>query len=183
MATPHIANGREVFFGDNDIIVSKTDLKGRMTYTNRVFLDIAGYTERECRSEPHSMIRHKTMPRCIFKLMWDTIQAGSEIFAYVVNSCKNGDHYWVYAHVTPSRDRSGEIVGYHSNRRTPDRDILTGEIMPVYEKLLSIENSETNRKQGMNKAYTALQDILKSEGLEYNEYIATIGQRQRRGYR
>lgn len=87
----------KVALGDDEIIVSKTDLKGRITYANRVFLTIAGYTEQEVLGEPHSIIRHPDLPRCIFKLLWDTIQGGTEIFAYVINRCKNGDHYLVYA--------------------------------------------------------------------------------------
>ena len=120
--------GSERFIGENDIIVSKTDLKGRITYCNKVFLDIAGYTERECLGQPHSMIRHPDMPRCIFKVLWDTIQSGQEIFAYVVNRAANGDHYWVYAHVTPSIGEGGTIVGYHSNRRVPDRRIVPASV-------------------------------------------------------
>ena len=96
--------GVERFFDKDEIIVSKTDLKGRMTYCNDVFLRIAGYTEQELLGQPHSIIRHPDMPRCVFKLLWDTIGAGKEIFAYVINRAKNGDHYWVLAHVTPSRD-------------------------------------------------------------------------------
>src|SRR5262245_50009336 len=94
--------GRERSFGQDDIIVSKTDLKGRLIYANRVFLDIADLTLKETIGQPHSLIRHPHMPRCIFKLLWERIQAGKELFAYVMNRSKNGDHYWVIAHVTPS---------------------------------------------------------------------------------
>lgn len=89
----HHVTGKEVFFKPEEIIVSKTDLKGRITYANRVFLDISGFTEAELLGKPHSILRHPEMPRCVFKLLWDTIQNGSEIFAYVINRCKNGDHY------------------------------------------------------------------------------------------
>ncbi|MDH3236791.1 MAG: PAS domain-containing protein, partial [Alphaproteobacteria bacterium] len=117
MTTP---TGREVFFDRDDLIVSKTNLKGHITYANDIFCDIAGYTEADVIGQPHNMIRHPDMPRCVFKLLWDTIQAGAEIFAYVVNMAKNGDHYWVLAHVTPSYDANGSIIGYHSTRRVPN---------------------------------------------------------------
>ena len=113
--------GVERTFGQDEIIVSKTDLKGRITYANRVFLQVAGYTEREVLGAPHSLIRHPDMPRSVFQLLWDTIQGGREVFAYVVNLAKNGDHYWVLAHVTPTFDDAGKIVGYHSMRRLPAR--------------------------------------------------------------
>ena len=73
--------GVERHFDDDEIIVSKTDLKGRITYGNRVFFRLAGYTEKECLGQPHSLIRHPEMPRCIFKLLWDTVEDKQEIFA------------------------------------------------------------------------------------------------------
>mgnify|MGYP005644196063 FL=1 len=164
--------GVERFFEDGEIIVSKTDLKGRMTYTNDVFLKIAGFTERECFQQPHSMIRHPDMPRCIFKLLWDTLQNGQEIFAYVVNRARNGDHYWVLAHVTPSWDTSGNIIGYHSNRRAPDRQIVTESIIPLYAQLLAEEQKHSNSKEGMAASTGMVVDLLTQNNLEYDQFIA-----------
>jgi PAS domain S-box-containing protein len=102
-------SGREIFFPASELIVSKTDLKGRLTYANRLFCRVAGYTEAELIGEQHSIVRHPDMPRSVFKLLWDTIEDRREIFAYVKNMAKNGDHYWVYAHVTPSFGADGKI--------------------------------------------------------------------------
>lgn len=93
--TKMVPTGVERFFREDEVIVSKTDLKGRLTYVNRVFINISGYQEPELLGEPHSLIRNPEMPRSVFKLLWDTIGAGREIFAYVNNMSKNGDHYWV----------------------------------------------------------------------------------------
>lgn len=175
--------GVERFFDDDDIIVSKTDLKGRITYANKVFLDVSGYKEKEVLGQPHSMIRHPKMPRCIFKLLWDCLIAGKEIFAYVNNRAKNGDHYWVYAHVTPSWDRSGKVIGFHSNRRVPDRNILDKEIIPLYDELQRLEATHRNGKQGMLAGSDRINQLLKDLGIEYDEFMATIGQGRRRGYR
>lgn len=174
MAKDTSLTGVEQFFGDDEIIVSKTDLKGRITYCNDVFLRIAGYTEKECVGQPHSMIRHPEMPRCIFGLLWDTIQDGREIFAYVINRCKNGDHYWVNAHVTPSRNGAGEIVGYHSNRRVPDRTILESQIIPLYRDLLAEEKRHANRKDGLRASTDQVHGMLASAGLEYDEFVARL---------
>ena len=111
--------GNEKSMEADDIIVSKTDLKGRITYANQTFLSIAEYSLAEVMGAPHSIVRNEAMPRCVFQLLWERLQNGNEVFAYVVNSTKGGDHYWVLAHVTPSRDHEGNIVGYHSNRRKP----------------------------------------------------------------
>lgn len=174
MASDVKLTGVERFFDPDEIIVSKTDLTGRLTYANDVFLNIAGYTEAEVLGQPHSILRNPNMPRCVFKLLWDTIQEGKEIFAYVVNRTKVGDHYWVLAHVTPSRNDAGEVVGYHSNRRVPDRKVLDDVIIPLYKQLLEIEEGYPNRKDGMNAAFDALLKILEEKGLAYDEFIFSL---------
>ena len=167
--------GVEQFFDNDEIIVSKTDLKGRLTYCNDVFLNISGYSEQECLGQQHSMIRHPDMPRCIFKLLWDTIQDGREIFAYVVNRCKNGDHYWVNAHVTPSFDLAGAITGYHSNRRVADKRILNDTIIPLYRTLRAEETDGGNRKGGLQRSLQMLTDHLAEKGMAYDEWVHTLG--------
>lgn len=162
------------FFDPDEIIVSKTDLKGRITYANDIFLKIAGYTEQECLGEPHSMIRHPEMPRCVFKLLWDTIQTNNEIFAYVVNRSKNGDHYWVFAHVTPSLDANGNVVGFHSSRRVPNPDTVKSTIVPLYKALLTEENKHSNKKEGMQAATQMILDLLNEKGLDYDKFIFSV---------
>ena len=165
--------GREVFFDDEGIIVSKTDLKGRITYANDVFIDVAGYSEAELLGQPHSIVRHPDMPRCVFKLLWDVLQDRQEIFAYVKNMTKHGDHYWVFAHVTPSLNDKDEIVGYHSNRRVPTREALA-KIEPIYQALLAEENRHANAKDGMNAAFAVMVDTIKNTGMAYEEFVFTL---------
>ncbi|MEZ5980368.1 MAG: methyl-accepting chemotaxis protein [Planctomycetota bacterium] len=123
--------GVERRFDENEIIVSKTDTRGVVTYANRVFLRVSGYTESEILGRPHNLIRHPDMPRCVFKFLWNELQARNEVFAYVVNQARNGDHYWVLAHVTPTFDESGDVVGYHSNRRVPSRSAVKAALRPL----------------------------------------------------
>ena len=85
---------------DNDFIVSKTDTKGRITYCNQIFMDMAEYTEEELLGKPHNLIRHPDMPKAVFKFLWDTIPTKQEVFAYVINRTKHGNDYWVYANIT-----------------------------------------------------------------------------------
>lgn len=165
--------GRERTFDPDDVIVTKTDLKGRITYANQVFCDIAGVTEFEALGAPHSIIRHPDMPRAVFKLLWDTIEQGEEIFAYVVNMASNGDHYWVFAHVTPTLDASGRIVGYHSNRRVPKPDAVAA-LSGVYKMLKGIEDSNSDRTRGMNAAVEKLVSILDEKGVSYDEFIFSL---------
>lgn len=174
MANDVTLTGVERTFADDEIIVSKTDTSGRIMYANEVFLRVAGMSEAETIGQPHSVIRHPEMPRAVFKLLWDTLATGKEIFAYVINRSKNGDHYWVLAHVTPSYDSNGKVVGYHSNRRTADRDVLSNVIQPLYKQLLDIENSHSNRKDGMNEAFNTLVKIPEDKGVGYDELIFSL---------
>jgi len=166
--------GVERTFEEGDIIVSKTDTKGRIVYTNQTFLKVADYTEKEMLGQPHSVIRHPDMPRCVFKLLWDTISQGKEIFAYVMNRTKFGDHYWVLAHVTPTFEEDGTTIkGYHSSRRVPDRAALD-KIKPLYADLLREEQSYPNKKEGMNAAFDLLLKKLADAGMEYDEFILSL---------
>jgi len=174
MAKPDLSlSGVERTFGTDEIIVSKTDTKGRIIYANEVFLRLAGYAEREIIGQPHSVIRHPAMPRCVFKLLWDTISAGKECFAYVLNRSKNGDHYWVLAHVTPTFDAQGNIVSYHSNRRVPRRDAVE-KASGLYEELLAVEARHDDRKVGMEAGFKALVDKLQALGVPYDEFVFAL---------
>jgi PAS domain S-box-containing protein len=171
MASHVSPTGRETFFSDSEMIVSKTDLKGRVTYANRLFCRMAGYRESELIGQPHSMIRHPDMPRSVFKLLWDTIEARREIFAFVKNMSSSGDHYWVFAHVTPSFDAGGQLIGYHSNRRVPDRAMLETAIIPLYAEVLKIERSHVNGKEALAAGYRALTDFVASQKVSYEELV------------
>ena len=172
--TVHTAISREVFFSERELIVSKTDLKGRITYANKTFCKVAGYTEHEILGQPHSLVRHPEMPRAIFKLLWDTISNGREIFAYVKNLTKTGDYYWVFAHVTPSFDRDGKIIGYHSNRRTPKRAVIEKAITPLYARILAEEARHKNGKEALAAGVECLTTVLTTKGLDYEAFVLTL---------
>lgn len=173
MRTAVHITGKERTFPVDEIIVSKTDLGGRILYANDIFLEISGYTEEEVIGRPHNIIRHPHMPRCVFKLLWETIETGSEIFGYVVNRAKNGDHYWVLAHATPTFDATGTIVGYHSSRRVASQAALR-IIEPLYAKLLAEEARHKDRKEGLAASWKMLNDILDQKGMPYDAFIFSI---------
>ncbi|RAU23045.1 chemotaxis protein [Paramagnetospirillum kuznetsovii] len=167
-------SGRERSFSTDELIVSKTDPKGRLTYVNDVFLKVSGFTEPELTGQAHSIIRHPEMPRCIFKLLWDTISSGKELFAYVNNMAKNGDNYWVFAHVTPNFDANHQIIGYHSNRRVPEPDAL-GVVKPLYAKLLAEESRHQDRKAGLDASWAMLQKAVADAGFDsYDRMVFAI---------
>lgn len=167
-------SGKEVYFGDDEIIVSKTDLTGKLTYGNRTFYKLAGLTEKQCIGQQHNIIRHPEMPRCVFDLLWSSLKSGEEIFAYVNNRSSNGDNYWVFAHVTPSYDASGKIVGYHSNRRVPNRKVLEKYIIPLYKDLLATEQAIASPKEALQASKSKLDNILKESGLTFNQWMFAL---------
>jgi PAS domain S-box-containing protein len=165
--------GVERRFPETEIIVSKTDVKGVITYANRVFLDVAGLMEREVIGAPHSIVRHPDMPRAVFALMWERLNSGKEIFAYVVNLAANGDHYWVHAHVTPTFGADGAIVGFHSNRRVPDRAAVE-KVQQVYRKLRQIEDGNASRAEGLAQSRAHLHAILTQSGMTYDQFVFSL---------
>ena len=162
--------GRERVWGDEEIIVSKTDVRGIITYANRTFLDVSGYSEEEMVGRPHNVLRHPDMPRCIFKLLWDAVEAGKEVFAYIKNLAKNGDHYWVFAQVTPTFDTRGRIIGYHSNQRCPTRHHVR-VFGDLYLQLRSEEQRYADRQMGMTAGGEMLQKIVDRKKLAYDAFV------------
>ena len=160
-------------FDKDEFLVSKTDVTGRITYANDLFCRIALYEERELLGQPHSIVRHPDMPRCVFKQLWDTINGGREIFAYVKNMAKNGDFYWVFAHVTPSYDADNKIIGFHSNRRLPRPESIA-KIEPVYRQLLEAENRHPDRKEGMQAGFDLLVSLLRENKVDYDEFVFSL---------
>lgn len=160
-------------FGAEDIIVSKTDPQGRITYANDVFCRVGAYSVPELIGTPHAILRHPDMPRCVFKLLWQRIKAGEEIFAYVKNLAKTGEYYWVLAHVTPDFGPNGAITGYHSNRRAP-HDSALQVIEPLYAALLAEEARHEDRNAAMAAGAALLEAALSKAGKSYDEFIFSI---------
>jgi len=172
MRATHVRpTGTERTFGVDEIIVTKTDPRGVITYANEVFLRISALTEEQAIGQPHNIIRHPEMPRAVFKLLWDTIGQRQEIFAYVLNLATDGAHYWVLAHVTPSYDAAGRHVGYHSNRRRPDPSTVAA-VKQVYDRIRMAESRHTATPAAIEAGWQALQDEL--GGLTYDEFVWAV---------
>ncbi|HEX7553912.1 MAG TPA: PAS domain-containing protein [Geothrix sp.] len=160
----------EKVLGDDDFIVSKTDLRGVITYGNQIFIGISGYSELELLGAPHSILRHPDMPRVVFKLLWDTIQDKREICAYVKNLAKDGSFYWVFANITPSFDAHGNLIGYYSVRRKPRPEAIQA-INPLYRTLLEAERRAGDGQAGMKASAAILQQALEQKGVSYAEFV------------
>lgn len=163
---------KEVKLADNDVIVSKTDLAGRITYANRTFMQIADYSEIELLGKQHNIVRHPDMPRGAFKLLWNTLKAERECFAYVKNMTSGGDYYWVLANITPDRDTNGKVVGYFSVRRKP-RESALATVESVYREMLEVERM-AGAASAPDASVAFLVDKLKSLGTDYDRFILSL---------
>ena len=108
-------------YADTANILSTTDLKGAISYFNKDFLDISGFEVDELIHKNHNVVRHPEMPPAAFADLWSTVKSGNSWMGIVKNRCKNGDHYWVNAYVTPIM-KNGSTVEYQSVRSKPARE-------------------------------------------------------------
>ena len=159
-------NSQKTFDADV-LLVTKTDLKGIITYANRGFMNIVGMNEDQLVGKPHNIIRHPDMPKIIFKYLWSFLQEKKEIHAYVKNICSDGSYYWVLANVTPSYF-DDKIIGYHSARRLPKQNALD-IIIPLYTKLLAAEKSG-----GISASEKIMDQLLQEKGVSYDEFILSF---------
>jgi PAS domain S-box-containing protein len=159
--------------GDDELIVTKTDPQGRLTYANEVFLRMSALREDEAIGQPHNIIRHPEMPRAVFKLLWDTLGEQREIFAYVLNLALDGAHYWVFAHVTPSLGADRRLAGYHSTRRRPDLSAVS-TISEIYAGLRAEERRHDSPVAALDASSAQLARLLADRGQTYDEFVWSI---------
>lgn len=157
---------------DDDFIISKTDLKGRITYCNRIFIEFSGYSEQELLGSQHNIVRHPDMPRGVFKFLWDTLGQQKECFAYVKNMSKDGSFYWVLANVTPDLNAQGVAEGYFSVRRKPNRGAVAA-LSDVYQLMLN-EERRAGPKDACAASLALLTGILNQKGVSYEKFILSI---------
>ena len=122
-------------FPEDVPLVSTTDLKGQITFVNDAFVEISGFTREELMGKSHNIVRHPDVPPPVFADMWKTLQQGKPWMGIVKNRCKNGDHYWVNAFVTPILE-NGQVVGYQSVRAKPKASQV-GRAEEIYNRVNS----------------------------------------------
>lgn len=163
-------SGVERTFDADELIVTKTDPRGVITYANDVFLRISALTEAGTIGQPHNLIRHPDMPRAVFQLLWDTLEERREIFAYVLNLAADGAHYWVFAHVTPSFGADGRLVGYHSTRRRPEPAAVAA-VSRLYQRIRAAERGQAGAREALRAGGDLLREILAGRAQTYDELV------------
>ena len=141
--------------GEQEFICSKTDTKGVITYANDVFCHVAGYTQAELMGQSHNIVRHPDMPCVAFAWAWDVLGSGHDWRGIVKNRCKNGDHYWVDAVISPQVDEGGRVIGYFAVRRKPSKEQIAA-VEPLYAELCQAEGSTAERGRLSRQAIRAL---------------------------
>ena len=126
---------------EDELIVSRTDFTGKITYVNETFAEISGYQPEELIGQPHNVIRHPDMPRSAFADLWETVESGGTWEGYVKNLRKDGGYYWVFARVS-TVIKNGKAVEYKSVREPVSREKKI-EIQNLYDSLRSEEEGMT----------------------------------------
>ncbi|WP_457623528.1 PAS domain-containing protein [Persephonella sp.] len=153
-------------FKPEEMFFSTTDLKGIILSCNDVFVKISKYEIEDLIGKPHNIIRHPDMPKAVFKLLWDYIQSGRPIVAYVKNLAKDGSYYWVIAAVIPIQDSEGNNIKYLSIRIKPTSEVF--ELVPkIYKEVLQVE-----KEKGLEASIDRLLEILKENGFkDYDSFM------------
>lgn len=159
----------EIILDPKKYILSKTDTKGIIEYGNEYFVEIAGYEEEEIIGQNHNIIRHPDMPKIVFSLLWKRIKNRQNITAVVKNMAKDGRYYWVVTDFEIKVDKvTNEITGYFAYRTAAPKKAVDA-VMPLYQKLVSIE-----KVSGMDGSGKYLNALLEAEGKTYDQFINEV---------
>ncbi len=172
MANRIVPTKKEIRLTDNDLLISKTDSKGYITYCNRTFMRISGYSEKELLNTQHSVIRHPDMPRGVYRHLWQTLEQSKEYFGYLKNLSSDGSYYWVFTHITPDHDPDRTLHGYHSVRRKA-RQSSIAIIEPIYKEMLAIEQRE-HRTKGPDLSLAYMHEKLNEFSIDYEHFVLHI---------
>ncbi len=127
----------EEYLFEGRVIISQTDAKGIITFANRMFCEISGYSVDELKGKPHNIIRHPDMPKAAFEKMWETIKGGQVWNGLVKNLRKDGRYYWVDTEILPIYTND-KITGYVAARKPASKKNIQ-ETERLYKKMLEIE--------------------------------------------
>jgi PAS domain S-box-containing protein len=155
----------EIKFSKKKFIVSKTDINGIITFANKNFCDVSGYSEEELIGVPHNIVRHPDMPRTIFFLVWSSLLRGEPVSGVVKNLAKSGKYYWVIADFDIKKDMDGNIKSLIAFRRAAPQNVID-VIEDLYESMLNIE-----KRHGMEGSLAYLEAYLDEKEMNYEEFL------------
>jgi PAS domain S-box-containing protein len=157
----------EIFIIPNKVIMSKTNYKGIIQYANDYFMEVCGYFQDELIGKPHNIIRHPDMPKVVFKIMWEKLHRGENLYAIVKNLTKDGSFYWVVTKFETTFDDDGNIVSHYARRKAvPLKIKQTAET--IYKTIRAIEEYD------VDLAEKTFYETLDEFGLTYDEFFLEL---------
>ena len=160
---------KEVGWNKSQVVISETDVYGRITNVNDVFCNVCGYSPEEMIGQPHSIIRHPDMPKLVFKLLWDNLKAGNNFIGVIKNLAKSGEYYWVITDFEMRRDATGNITHYIARRKSVPKAVIENYVAPLYETLLKLE-----KVGGMELSSRFFKNYLAKQGKDYIDFIIDV---------
>ena len=160
---------REVGWNKSQVVISETDVYGRITNVNDVFCNVCGYSPDEMIGQPHSIIRHPDMPKLVFKLLWDNLKVGNNFIGVIKNLAKSGEYYWVITDFEMRRDATGNITHYIARRKSVPKAVIENYVAPLYETLLKLE-----KVGGMELSSRFFKNYLAKQGKDYIDFIIDV---------
>ena len=153
-------------------LITKTDYKGNMTYCNFEFLKISGFSKEECIGEEHNIVRHREMPKIIFKKIWDDIRDNKEFTCILKSKTKNNDFYWTTTKFTITLDHSNIASEFTATRYSVAKSVKN-ELDELYLKLIQIEKEED---VAASEIY--LKTYLELKNMSFEEYMLNLSERK-----
>ncbi len=163
-----IVLNKEVAFSKKKFLVTKTDSRGKITFVNKNFCDVSGYTAAELIGEKQTLLSHPSMPKAIFYMIWKSLNSGVEISAVIKNLAKSGKYYWLITDFSVDRDSKGNIKTFSSfNRIAPSH---VSEVMEdLYAEMILLE-----KRGGIETSLFYLEEFLAKRGMSYNEFLEDL---------
>lgn len=162
----------EQTFSSDELIVSKTDLKGHITYANRTFMRICNFSEKQLLGQPHNIIRHPDMPRGVYYAMWKSLKLKQEFFGFVKNITADGHYYWVFANITPDYV-DDKVIGFYSVRRQAPKTAVE-QITQHYQQMLQLERTLPENQAPKSSWEWLTSQIQSRHHIGYEEFVLNL---------
>jgi len=160
---------KELELDTNRLLITKTDLNGKLIYCNQSFIEVSGFNEEQLFNQHFESIKHTDMPNGIFHLMWQTVRQKKEFNGYLKFRCHNGDSYWTFTNVTPFYNVTGSIAGYTYAMRQPNA-AATMMFSMYYEQMKEQENGQSSDSSAKS-SLKLLIDLLSAMGDDYEASV------------
>lgn len=167
-----VSTGVEVSFDKSELIVSKTDLRGNITYANRIFMRVSNFNEQALIGKNHNIIRHTDMPAGVFYGLWKSLKAEQEFLGFIKNSTADNNYYWVFANITPDYVNE-KVVGFYSVRRFAPKAAV--KIMEQHYRDMHVLERGANKQEAAKTSWQTMTDNIKQEhNMSYAEYVLSL---------